>query len=114
MIGRIVRRPGRLGFLDQPAERLGDCRTAFTRLRDTPGDGPVVARRLLDLAAATLAGALVLEEAGLGLADGDGRKALLARRFMARHFAPPQEVVRPPDPAHGAFEAIVGHLPVAA
>lgn len=86
---------------------LGDCRTAFTRVRDNPGDGQTVARRLLDLAAKTLAGALLLEEAGLGLAQGDGRKALLAQRFMTRHFAPTQDVVRPPDPAHGAFEAIV-------
>lgn len=110
IIGALPKPLGNEGAMLRRA--LGDCRTGFTRVRDHPGDGPVVARRLLDLAATTLAGALLLEEAALGVAAGDGRKALLARRFMARHFAPAQEVVRPPDPAQTAFAAIVGHLPV--
>ena len=93
---------------------LGDCRSAFKRVRDNPAEGPVIARRLLELAATAVAGALLLEEAGLGLADGDARKALLARRFMARHFAPRGDVVQPPDPAHAAFDAIIAVQPVAA
>lgn len=93
---------------------LGDCRSAFKRVRDNPADGPVVARRLLELAATTVAGALLLEEAALGLADGDARKALLARRFMARHFAPRGDVVQPPDPAHGAFNDIIAGQAIAA
>ena len=93
---------------------LGDCRSAFKRVRDNGADGPVVARRLLELAATTVAGALLLEEAAAGVLAGDGRKALLARRFMARHFAPRAEVVQPPDPAHAAFDAIIAVQPVAA
>lgn len=88
---------------------LDRCRTALSHLRAAPQDGPRHARRLMDLMADTLSAALLLEQAAHDLAAGDGRKALIARRYAARHFGPPPAIGPDADPAHGHFDALVGY-----
>ncbi|MGP1395717.1 MAG: acyl-CoA dehydrogenase family protein [Inquilinaceae bacterium] len=91
------------------AAALDRCRAALDHLRAAPEDGPRHARRLMDLMADTLSAALLLEQATADLAAGDGRKALVARRYVGRHFGPAPAIGPDPDPAHGHFDALVGY-----
>ncbi len=122
--------PGDEAFLDRVATALGSapkalaaevkllraaaeqCRDAFGFFRAHGEEAPRHARRLLDLMADTLGGALLIEEAALDLATGDARKALVARRFVAAHFAGRPEIGAAPDPAQSHFDAIVAYGPV--
>ena len=90
------------------------CAAALAYVRSTPDDGPRQARRLLEAMADCLAAALLLEEAAADLAAGDARKALVAERFVALRFGGAPPIGPAPDPAHAAFEAIVGYGTVAA
>jgi acyl-CoA dehydrogenase len=91
------------------APALAACRGAFAHLRRMPDDGPRLARRLLDLAADVLAAALSVEAAATDLAAGDGRKALIARRFAATRFGSRSALPMTPDPLHDAFDAAIGY-----
>jgi alkylation response protein AidB-like acyl-CoA dehydrogenase len=89
-----------------------DCRQAFAYLRGNPPEVPRHARRLLELMSDCLAAALLVEEATHDLVAGDGRKALVAARYVARHFGGRAPIGPAPDPAQEQFEAIVNHHPV--
>ena len=66
-------------------------------------------RRLLDLMADTLAGALLVEEAAFDLKAGDGRKARIARRFIRTTFGPRAAIGPEPDPDHAEVERLLGY-----
>lgn len=92
---------------------LEECRAALAYLRGRPEEGPRQARRLLDLMADTLAGALLVEEAAFDLKAGDGRKACIARRFIRMTFGPRAAIGSEPDPGHAPdhaeFERLLGY-----
>lgn len=88
---------------------LEDCRAALAYLRGRPEEGPRQARRLLDLMADTLAGALLVEEAAFDLKAGDGRKACIARRFIRMTFGPRAAIGPEPDPDHAEVERLLGY-----
>ncbi|MFQ5467183.1 MAG: acyl-CoA dehydrogenase family protein [Kiloniellaceae bacterium] len=92
------------GILRETNDRVA---AALAYLRQNPAEGPRHARRLLDLMADTLCAALLLEEAGADLATGDGRKALVARRYLTLHPARQGAIDERADPAHATFAAIV-------
>jgi hypothetical protein len=93
---------------------LGDCEGALAYLRGNPEEGPRHARRLLDLMADTLAGALLVEEASFDLKAGDLRKGLIARRFLERRFGPRAAIGPGPDPAQARFEHLLGYAVIEA
>ncbi len=94
---------------------LDDCREAVAYLQGDAAEAQRHARKLMALMAELLGGALLLEEASAGLAAGDGRKALIARWFLERHFDPPRRrgIVAGQDWAHAHFEELVGYEAVA-
>ncbi|HSR71932.1 MAG TPA: acyl-CoA dehydrogenase family protein [Kiloniellales bacterium] len=94
---------------DGLARARADSAAALAFLRAAPGEAPRHARRLLDLLADTLSAALLLEEAAADLAEGDHRKAIVARRYLARRLGPRAAISDAPDPAHAVFERIVGY-----
>ena len=83
------------------AGALGECEGAAAFVAGAPEHARRHARRLADLLADTLAAALLLEEAAHGHATGDGRKAVVARLFVAARLAPPPR--RGIVPAAGRF-----------
>ena len=97
--------------LDDAAATLrqahADCRDALAYLRQEPQAGPRHARRLIDLLADTMGAALLLRHAAEDLAAGDTRKAIIARRYTARHFAGRAAIGPDEDAAHTAFDAIL-------
>ena len=88
---------------------LEECRAALAYLRGRPEEGPRQARRLLDLMADTLAGALLVEEAAFDHKAGDGRKARIARRFIRMTFGPRAAIGPEPDPDHAEVERLLGY-----
>ncbi len=74
---------------DAVAQAITECREAVELVLTDRGLAQRHARRLMRLLADTLAAALVLEEASLKYAEGDCRKALVAERFISRHFLQP-------------------------
>ena len=115
--GIIGAAPADLGELAGSLSRaLGDCRDAVAYVQGEAGEAQRHARKLMALMAELLAGALLLEEATLGLDRGDVRKALIARWFIERHFAPPPRrgILPGQDWAHAHFDALIGYDPVAA
>ena len=82
---------------------------ALTYLQSRPSEGPRHARRLLDLMADGLSAALLLEEAAFDLKAGDGRKAMIAQRFLRSHFGDAGAIGPEPDAAHQVFDRIVGY-----
>ena len=93
---------------------LEDGRAALAYLRDRPEDGPRHARRLLELMADTLAGALLVEEAVFDLKAGDGRKARIARRFAVSTFGPRAAIGPEPDPDQADFDRLLGYAVIEA
>lgn len=72
------------------ASALADCREAVSLLRADPMEARRHARRLMALMADLLAATLLLEEAAADLAQGDGRKAIVARLFVEERLESPQ------------------------
>ncbi len=93
---------------------LEACRAARAYLRDRPEDGPRQARRLLELMADTLAGALLVEEAAFDLKAGDGRKARIARRFARSTFGPCRTIGPEPDPDQAETDRLLGYAVIEA
>ena len=93
-------------------EALEECRAALAFVRANPGDGPRVARRLMELLADTLSCALLLEEAAAGLALGDRRKAVIAERFVNLRRGRPPGIDAKDDPALAVFDATIGYAAV--
>ena len=93
---------------------LEESRTALAYLREQPEEGPRHARRLLDLLADTLAGALLVEEAAFDLKAGDGRKARIARRFAVSTFGSRAAIGPEPDPDQADFDRLLGYAVIEA
>jgi alkylation response protein AidB-like acyl-CoA dehydrogenase len=74
---------------DAVRQALSDCRDAVALVRGDESEAQRHARRLLALLADLLAAALLLEEAAATAAEGDWRKAVLARLFVAERLRPP-------------------------
>ncbi|RMD65325.1 MAG: acyl-CoA dehydrogenase, partial [Alphaproteobacteria bacterium] len=87
---------------------LDDCRAALAYLRRRPEDGPRHGRRLVEMMADTLCAALLAEEAAADLDAGDGRKALIARRYVRARFDGRLPITSDADPAQAAFAQIIG------
>ncbi|HEY3149265.1 MAG TPA: acyl-CoA dehydrogenase family protein [Dongiaceae bacterium] len=87
---------------------LEDCCQAIAYIRDHSSDASCHGRRLLDLMADILSAALLLEEAAIGVASGDARKALVANRFIAQRLILPARRGLAPldDPAQRHFDLI--------
>ena len=90
------------------------CREGLGFIRANATEGPRHARKLMELMAETLCGALLLEEAGADLAAGDRRKALIAERYMRRRFGPRPGIGGRDDPTHAVFDAVIGYARVPA
>jgi acyl-CoA dehydrogenase len=108
--------PAALGDLAAAVrDAFGTGREAVDRLRADPQQGPRDARRLMGLMADTLAAALLVEEAALGHAAGDGRKAIIARLFIEQRLAPPANRGLGKDRAwaHDHFDALIACEPIA-
>ena len=92
-------------------EALGECEGAAVWVVGEPERERRDARRLTDLMADTLAAALLLEEASHGHAASDGRKAAVARLFVAARLAPPPRrgIGLRDDPTHPHFDALAGY-----
>ncbi|MDA0261467.1 MAG: acyl-CoA dehydrogenase family protein, partial [Proteobacteria bacterium] len=93
------------------ASSLSDCQEAVELVQQDNGLAQRHARRLLGLLADTLAAALVLEEATLEYARGDGRKVLVAERFLSRHLAPPVKrgILARADRSNDNFSKMIGY-----
>ena len=91
------------------AAALEDCCQAIAYIRDHPDNASCHGRRLLDLMADALSATLLLEEAAADAASGDGRKALVANRFIAQRLMLPARRGLAPldDPAQRHFDAII-------
>ena len=65
---------------------LDDCRDAVDYVSADGKEGERHARRLMSLLADTMSLALLLEEASRDLAEGDARKAVVARLYATQRF----------------------------
>ncbi len=94
---------------------LEEALSAADYLRQDPDEGQRHARKLMALMAELLGGALLVEEAAWALERGNGRKALIARWYVERHFAPPPRRGIGPDQdwAQQQFDAIANYARVA-
>jgi alkylation response protein AidB-like acyl-CoA dehydrogenase len=101
--------PSSLRDLARPLRHAVDeIASGAAELRADPQRGQHVAKRLLDRTADALAAALLLDEAGHGLAAGDGRAAEVAKRYVARRLLHSE-----PELAPGSAEAVLFYQPVA-
>ncbi len=90
------------------------CRDGVAHVRSDAGEAQRHARRLMILLADTLGGALLLAEASRDVAQGDARKALVARLYMDKRF--PENVSRGIGPGgdwvQRHFGALIGYEPI--
>ena len=93
------------------AKALVECEGAAEFVTAEPGRARRHARRLMDLMADTLSAALLLEEAAHGHAAGDGRKAAVARLFVAARLEPPPRrgIVAAGEDPQRDFDALTGY-----
>jgi len=83
------------GPVRQLLDRIG---SAATELRSNPQRAQHMAKRLLDDTADALSSALLLEQAGHDLAAGDGRAAMVARRYVAKRLLHAEPEPGPAEP----------------
>jgi acyl-CoA dehydrogenase len=86
-----------------------ECRSALAWLRERPSEGPRHGRRLLDLLADTLAGALLAEEAVADLRLGDARKWRVASRFIRKVLGRADGIGPDYDPCNSEFDAVLAY-----
>jgi acyl-CoA dehydrogenase len=102
--------PDRLQDSARPVRKLLDeIASAAAELRTHPQRGAYLAKRLLDRTADALSAALLLDQAGHELAAGNGRAAMVARRYVARRLLHAE-----PELAPGLAEPVLFYEPVAA
>ena len=89
-----------------------ECAEALSYLGENEREGPRHARRLMDLMADALGAALLLEEAEADLKTGDGRKRLIAQRYLACRFGGRAPISAQRDPAQSGFERVIGYTAV--
>jgi len=93
---------------------LAQAEKALAYLRAHPADGQRFARQLMDHMADVLSGALLAEEAGHDLKNGDARKALVARKYLEKAFGDKTFALSAEkDPAHVHFDALLHYKPIA-
>jgi acyl-CoA dehydrogenase len=90
---------------------LDDWREALAYLRGDAAEAARHGRRLMALMADLLAASLLLQQATSALADGDCRKALVARLFVEAQFAPPARrgILPGRDWLHRHFHALADY-----
>lgn len=88
---------------------MENCREAFAYLHAHGKEGPLHARRLLDLLTDCLSAALLLEEAAFDLKAGDLRKTLVAGRYLHMRFGARAAIGPANDPMHNYFDQMVGY-----
>lgn len=114
--GRSLRTAAGADIQKPVAAALADCRDAVDLVRADAGEAQRHARKLLALMADTLAAALLVEQAAAGLAaDGDRRKAIIARLFIERRFAHPKRrgILPGQDWAQRHFDDLIHYRRVA-
>lgn len=96
------------------AATFGECREAIEFIQADPVEAQRHARRLMALMADTLAAGLLLEEASIDYAAGDGRKAVPTRLYIEARLTPPARrgIVAGRDRVERLFAALVGYEPV--
>jgi hypothetical protein len=93
---------------------LVQAEKALAYLRANPADGQRFARKLMDHMSDVLSGALLAEEAGHDLRNGDARKALIARKYLEKSFGDKGFTLSADkDPAHVHFDALLHYKPIA-
>jgi acyl-CoA dehydrogenase len=109
----LVRLDGALAELGRPlAAAVDACGRVVADLRARPRDGGHAARRLTGVMAEVLAAALLLETAAAGLAVGDARKALVARRFVEGCQRRSWDPATSGGPWQRCFDALVDVEPI--
>ncbi len=107
---RLEALPERLQDLAEPVRQaIADLGDATATIRADPQRGPGLAHGVLETTADVLSATLLLTEAADGLNAGDGRAAVVARRYVSRRLAP--RGGRPAEPATLA-EPILFHEPI--
>jgi alkylation response protein AidB-like acyl-CoA dehydrogenase len=106
---------GWAGIVRPLAAGLADCRDAVDLVRRDSHEAQRHARRLMTLMADLLAATLLLEEATADHAQGDGRKALVARLFIEERLAhlPRRGILPGRDWTSRHFADLVGYRPIA-
>jgi acyl-CoA dehydrogenase len=93
---------------------LTEAANALAYLRANPKEGERFARKLMDHMADVLSGALLAEEAAHDFAEGDARKALVARTYLQTAFGPNGlKIDSAADPVHQNFAALLSYAPIA-
>jgi alkylation response protein AidB-like acyl-CoA dehydrogenase len=109
--------PGELGGIAATVGRaFRECLDAIAFVQSDGAEAQRHARRLMDYLADVVSAALLLEEAGDGLAAGDARKALIARHYVERRLDPPERrgIVSGRDWPHRHFDDLLGHRKICA
>ena len=109
--------PGGLGIIAATVGRaFRECLDAIAFVQSDGDEAQRHARRLMDYLADVVSAALLLEEAGRGLAAGDQRKALIARLYVERKLDPPERrgIVSGRDWPHRHFDNLMGNRAVCA
>ena len=104
--------PGELGTTAATVGRaFRECLDAIAFVQSDGDEAGRHARRLMDYLADVVSAALLLEEAGHGLAAGDARKALIARLHVERRLDPPARrgIITGRDWPHRHFDDLLGH-----
>jgi hypothetical protein len=104
--------PGALGAIAATVgSAFRECLDAIAFVQSERGEAERHAKRLMDYLADVVSAALLLEDAGRGLAGGDARKALLARLFVERRLSPPERrgITAGRDWPHRHFDDLMGH-----
>jgi alkylation response protein AidB-like acyl-CoA dehydrogenase len=93
-----------------------ECLDAIAFVQSDGDEAQRHARRLMDYLADVVSAALLLEQAGDGLAAGDARKAIIARLFVERRLSPPERRGISPGRSwpHRHFDDLMGHHDVSA
>jgi alkylation response protein AidB-like acyl-CoA dehydrogenase len=88
-----------------------ECLDAIAFVQSDGAEAQRHARRLMDYLADMVSAALLLEEAGRGLAAGDSRKSVVARLYIEQRLDPPDRrgIAAGRDWSHRRFDDLMGH-----
>ncbi len=101
---------------DAVGAAVAECRAAVALMAQDGDAARHHARRLMALMAETLAAALLLDNATARLAEGDARKATVARLYIEQRLAPPPRrgIVEGGHWGCRYFDALIGYEPIPA
>jgi hypothetical protein len=104
--------PGELGAVAATIGReFRECLDAIQFVQSDGDEARRHARRLMDYLADVVSAALLLEDAGRGLAEGDGRKAMITRLFVEHRLDAPTRrgISAGRDWPYRHFDALMAH-----